>query len=294
MGTAIVLNLQKKGFQVNVFNRTKEKIANVVKAGAVSQDSMQQLVHNSSIIFTMVSDDNAVKEVYSGQEGLLSHSPGGKIFVDMSTVSPQTSIFLATLCRDCGNYFIDAPVSGSVQPALDGNLILMAGGPADVFQKVKPLFDAIGKITVHLGDNGSGASAKLAINFLLALNLQGLAETIVFANERGIRTQDMLTIINEGAVGNNITRGKSQLILNNHFPAAFALKHLVKDLRLASEEGIKTPLFRPLLQTFQQALDLGLGEEDVMAIYQYLQENRVDPATDTNIYPEDNVSDYAN
>ncbi|HEX8277800.1 MAG TPA: NAD(P)-binding domain-containing protein, partial [Segetibacter sp.] len=95
MGNAVVLNLQKKGFRVNVYNRTKEKEAEVVEAGAKSQENLQQLVHNSSIIFTMLSDDEAVKEVYSGEQGLLSHSPSGKIFVDMSTVSPATSRYLA-------------------------------------------------------------------------------------------------------------------------------------------------------------------------------------------------------
>src|SRR3954470_20860518 len=90
MGNAIVQNLLKNGCRVNVYNRTKEKEAEVVQAGAISQESLQQLVHNSSIIFTMVSDDAAVKEVYAGDEGLLSHSPSGKVFVDMSTVSPAT------------------------------------------------------------------------------------------------------------------------------------------------------------------------------------------------------------
>src|SRR3954463_11708297 len=91
MGNAIVHNLLKNGCLVNVYNRTKEKEAAAVQAGAKSQESLQQLVHNSSIIFTMVSDDEAVKEIYSGEQGLLSHSPSGKIFVDMSTVSPETS-----------------------------------------------------------------------------------------------------------------------------------------------------------------------------------------------------------
>src|SRR3954465_15957694 len=114
MGNAIVLNLQKKGCKVNVFNRTKEKQAKVTEAGALSQESLQQLVHNSSIIFTMVSDDEAVKEVYSGEQGLVSHSPSGKIFVDMSTGSTETSRYLAEICNNSRNQFIEAPVSGSV------------------------------------------------------------------------------------------------------------------------------------------------------------------------------------
>ena len=294
MGNAIVQNLLKNGCGVNVYNRTKEKEKEVVAAGAKSQESLQQLVHNSSIIFTMLSDDEAVKEVYSGEEGLLSHSPSGKIFVDMSTVAPETSRYLARLCNDSRNQFLDAPVSGSVKPAQDGTLIIMAGGPVDAFEKVKPLFDIIGKLTLHLGENGAGSSAKLAINYLLGLHLQGLAETVLFAGDNGIKWEDMLTIINEGALANGITKGKAPSILNNQYPAAFALKHLAKDLRLAGQQGLQTPLFPPLLQSFQQALQDGLGEEDVMVIFKWLQENRGShPAVD-NVYPYDYVSDYEN
>src|SRR4051812_23382040 len=164
MGNAIVQNLLKNSCSVSVYNRTKEKEAEAVSAGATSQESLQQLVHNSSIIFTMVSDDAAVKEIYSGEQGLLSHSPSGKIFVDLSTVSPETSRYLAGLCNSSQNQFVDAPVSGSVQPAREGSLIVLVGGPAEAFERVKPVFDIIGKRALHLGDNGAGSSAKLAIN----------------------------------------------------------------------------------------------------------------------------------
>jgi 3-hydroxyisobutyrate dehydrogenase len=212
----------------------------------------------------------------------------------MSTVSPDTSKYLADLCKESRNEFLEAPVSGSVKPAQDGTLIIMAGGPAETFEKVKPVFDIVGKLSLHVGENGAGSSAKLAINYLLAVNLQGFAETILFANDQGIKTQDMLTIINEGALANGITKGKAASILNNAFPPAFALKHLAKDLRLAGEQGLQSPLFQPLQQTFQQALQNGLGEEDVMAVFKYVQENRGSHPAVSNIYPDDNVSDYAN
>lgn len=291
MGTAIVQNLLKKGCRVNVYNRTKEKETEVVEAGARPQESLQQLVHNSPVIFTMVSDDDAVKEVYAE---LLSHSPSVKIFVDMSTVSPDTSRYLADLCKESRNEFLEAPVSGSVKPAQDGTLIIMAGGPAEVYQKVKPILDLIGKLSLHMGENGAGSSAKLAINYFLAINLQGFAETILFARDNGIKTEDMLTIINEGTLANGITKGKAASIINNEYPAAFALKHLAKDLRLADEQGLQTPLFLPVHHAFQQALENGLGEEDVMAVFKWIQENKTSHPEVSNIYPDDNVSDYAN
>jgi 3-hydroxyisobutyrate dehydrogenase len=270
MGNAIVLNLLKNRIKVHVYNRTKVKEAAVVEAGALPQDSLQQLVHNSSIIFTMVSDDAAVREIYASEEGLLSHSPSGKIFVDMSTVSPTTSKYLAELCQNSQNSFIDAPVSGSVKPASEGSLVIMAGGQPETFEKVKPMFDIIGKTVLHVGYNGAGSSAKLAVNYFLGLNLQGLAETILFAKENGIKTADMLTIVNEGALANGITKGKAPAILAGDYPAAFALKHLAKDLRLAGELGLESPLFSPLKDSFQDALNEDLGDEDCMAIIKHL------------------------
>jgi 3-hydroxyisobutyrate dehydrogenase len=290
MGNAIVQNLLKNGCQVNVYNRTREKEAEVVSAGAKSQENLQQLVHNSSSIFTMLTDDEAVKEIY---RELLSHSPSGKVFVDMSTVSPETSRYLADLCTESQNEFLEAPVSGSVKPAQHGELIIMAAGPVAVYEKVKPILDIIGKRSLHLGHSGAGSSAKLAINYLLAINLQGFAESIIFANDNGIKTEDMLTIINEGALANGITKGKAASIVNNEYPATFALKHLVKDLRLADEQGAQTPLFLPVLHTFHQAMENGLGEEDIMAVFKYLQENKGAHPKVENIYPDDYKSDYS-
>ncbi len=123
MGNAIVHNLIDNGFEVNVHNRTKEKEKEVVLAGAKSQDSLQQLVHNTPVIITMVTDDDAVKEIF---EDLLSYAPSGKTFIDMSTVSPATSKYLAERCRESNNQFVEAPVSGSIKPAREGSLIVLA------------------------------------------------------------------------------------------------------------------------------------------------------------------------
>ncbi len=154
--------------------------------------------------------------------------------------------------------------------------------------------EVIGKRVIYLGKPGMAATAKLAINYFLAINLQGLAETVLFATDNGIQAADMLEIINEGGLANGITKGKAGSILTNNFTATFALKHLVKDLRLADEQGIQSPLFPVAFQTFKQAVEQGLGDEDVMAVIQYLEQNRGTHPTVSNQYPEDNVSDYAN
>jgi len=272
MGTPIVKNLLGAGYAVTVYNRTKSKEQPLTEAGATAASTPQQLIDECDIVFTMVSDDEAVKQVYTGPDGLLTKANTGKLIIDMSTVSPATSRYVAALCKSNGMDFLDAPVSGSVKPAEEGTLIVLVGGSEEAYQKAKPLFEVIGKLAVHLGENGAGSAAKLAINYLLGLHLQGLAETVLFARQNGIAAKDMLTIINEGACGNGISRGKTPSILQNEFPAAFALKLLVKDLRLAKESGLQMPLFAPLFHCYQQAMQSGLGEKDVMAIMEYLEE----------------------
>lgn len=269
MGVPMAKNLLKAGYAVTVYNRTKSKESALPEAS--SAGSPADLWQECDIVFTMVSDDAAVKAVYEGPEGLLSSVPAGKLAIDMSTVSPATSRYLAEKCRQKGLLFLDAPVSGSIKPAQEGQLVIMVGGPQAAYETAKPLLVHLGKIALHLGDNGAGTSAKLAINYFLGLNVQGLAETVLFARGMGIETKDMLTIINEGALANAITKGKATNILQNDYKAAFALKHLAKDLRLAKEAGLQEPLFPPLLDSFQQALEEGLGEEDVMAIVKYLE-----------------------
>lgn len=271
MGNPMVKNLLKAGYPVTVYNRTKEKAQEVIEAGATSADSPTELSTVSDIVLVMVSDDNAVKEIFNGEDGLLHGDVSGKLFINVSTVAPATSQLIDESCKAKGAAFVDAPVSGSVKPAQDGALIFLAGGEPKDIERAQPLFDVMGKLTVNNGAAGAGSAAKLAINYFLAVTLQGLAETVLFAKANGISTENMLTIVNEGAVGSGITKLKTTPILKNEFPAAFALKHITKDLRLATEQGIDSPLAGPVYQTYKAAMDSGLGEEDLMAIIKYLE-----------------------
>ena len=271
MGNPMVMNLLKAEFEVTVFNRTKDKESPLIEAGATAANSLQQLMEKCDIIITMLSNDVAVKEVFKGTDGLLSKQNSGKLIINMSTVSPDTSRYLAKKCSDQAVQFIDAPVSGSVKPAQDGTLVILVGSTTTAYEIAKPIFDVLGKVAIHVGDAGVASSAKLAINYLLGLNLQGLAETVLFAESNGVSKEDMLQIINAGACGNGITTIKAPSILNDSYPAAFALKHLVKDLRLAKEAGLDSPLIHPLYDSYATAEKEGLGDQDVMAILSSLK-----------------------
>lgn len=273
MGIPMVGNLLKAGYQVTVYNRSKDKADPLLSQGALWADKPSQLWNNSDVVISMVSDDEAVKAIY--KQGILFDSKQtGKIAIDMSTVSPDTSKWLAKQCNEYGIQFLDAPVSGSVQPAREGKLLVLVGGDQEVFEKVRSIFEVLGKMVLYLGTTGSGSNAKLAINLLLGITVQGIAESVLFAEKQGIKTEDMLAIINESAVGTAISRGKTPSILADEYPAAFALKHAAKDLRLAIGAGADLPVGQAANQTFQTALKEGLGELDLMAILQYLQKQK--------------------
>lgn len=271
MGTPMALNILKAGYELTVYNRNKNKEQELTTAGATSANSLKELASHCDVVFTMLSDDGAVKSVYDEKEGLLSGAKPGMLLIDMSTVAPETSRFLAAKCQTKQVAFMDAPVSGSVQPAKEGKLIILTGAEIADFEKAKPILDVLGKLALHLGPVGAGSSAKVAINYLLGVNIQALAETVLFAEQNGISKEDMLTIINEGACGNGIIKLKTPAILADNYPPAFALKYIVKDLKLAKGAGLKSPLSEPLLNTFEAAAADGLGEEDLMAVIKYLK-----------------------
>jgi 3-hydroxyisobutyrate dehydrogenase len=270
MGTPMVRNLLSKGFSVCVYNRTKEKEKELIKLGASAADSLQQLSQICEVVITMVTDDEAVAQIYNSSNGLLADPSSGTLLIDMSTVSTQISKKLAKDCSDKAVRFLEAKVSGSVKPATEGQLVIMAGGAMADYQKALPVFEALGKRSFYMGEVGTASAAKLCLNYFLALTMQGFAETVLFAQHLNIDTEDILNLVNESALGSGITRLKSQAILSNDFSPAFALKHIAKDLRLVQKEGMAFPLFNPLLATYQTAFQMGYGEEDAISIIRFL------------------------
>ncbi len=265
MGIPMVQNLINAGYRINIYNRTKGKSVSWPSDHVMEFQTPATLLTESDVVFLMVSDDTAIKEIFKAENGLLNANSTGKTIVNMSTVSPGISREMAQLCKLNGNSYLDAPVSGSVKQATDGTLVIMAGGNDESFEKVLPLFNVLGKLALKVGDHGSGNAAKLAINTMLALHAQGLAETVLFANQQGITTDNLMELINNSALGNTFIKIKGNAVLNDNYEAAFALKHIAKDLRLAKDEGLDSPLANVLHQSFQAA-EQDLAEEDIIAI----------------------------
>lgn len=270
MGRPMALRLLAAGYPVAVYNRSPDKTAALAVAGATVAASPAALLPAADVVFCMVSDDAAVRALFAGPEGLLSAPATGKLFINMSTVSPGISQELAARSQAQGHTYLDAPVSGSVKQAESGQLVIMVGGDTTGFAQAESLLAHLGKLSRHLGPAGNGNLAKLAMNTLLAFQAQGLAEALLFAQQHGLPPADLLPLIGSSALSSVFTTLKGEVVLAGNYQAAFALKLLAKDLRLANAEGLRTPLAAVVYQTFQEA-EPALGDEDVMAIIKHLQ-----------------------
>jgi len=286
MGLPMAKNLLKAGFEVIVYNRTAAKAAPLQEAGASLAASPGELWEKADTVITMVADDAALKQVHEGPDGLLAGlanggsagatgaGAGGRVVIDMSTVSPATTKELAAKLAAKGVDYLDAPVSGSVKPAELGQLVIMVGGKKAVYEAAVPIFEKLGKASFYLGEQGSGNNAKLAINLFLSFTMQGLAEAVNFAREKGVAPAEMMAVINESAVGSAFAKLKTPNFVNDQYPAAFALKLMAKDLRLVKEQGMHSPGGLVIEESFRQATAEGLGEEDLSAIIKFVAAKR--------------------
>ncbi|TDQ11903.1 NAD(P)-dependent oxidoreductase [Pedobacter metabolipauper] len=270
MGNPMSQQLIDAAYPVTVYNRSKEKAETLRSLGAAVASSPKELIELNEVVFMMVSDDQAIDDLFNGTDGLLAANVRGKVIVNMSTVSPGISKAFSQLCKEQGNYYLDAPVSGSVKQAETGQLVIMVGGDESAFQQVKPIFEKLGKLNKRIGDSGSGNTAKLAINTLLGFYAQGLSEALVFAQQHHIPNEAMMELINNSALSSVFIKIKGDAIINENYNAAFALKHIAKDLRLAKDEGLDSPLANVLFQTFQQA-EPEYGNEDIIAIMKQIR-----------------------
>lgn len=269
MGIPMAQNLEKAGFPLNVYNRNAEKTIPFQNSGTAICKSIPELVAASDIVFTMVSNDQAVQAIYD--EILSMDNIAAKLFIDMSTVSQKLSLSVSERLKQKDASFLDAPVAGSTQPAANGTLIIMVGGDAADVEKAKPYFEKLGKLTKHLGPNGSGIAAKLSLNYFVSLTYLSLAETMLLADKQGISRTDMLEIINESALGNGATRIKTPLLIEGEYPPAFALNLMLKDVLLARDNGADYALTQSLINAYQEAQKAGYGEKDVIAVIKYLE-----------------------
>ncbi|MBA9075756.1 NAD(P)-dependent oxidoreductase [Rufibacter quisquiliarum] len=274
MGSRMAANLQKAGHELVVFNRTPDKAEALVKAGAVLAPSPEEVGRQCRLVFTMLSTPEAVQEVALGQQGFLKELPGHSLWVDCSTVNPSFSRQMAKAALKMGHRFLDAPVSGSLAPAENGQLVFLIGGEENDITEIRPLLDAMGKAVLHIGGHGQGASMKMVNNMLFGQIMVAFAEALKLGTYLGMTEETLCQTLLNGPGGAPFLKGKENKLLSRDFSPEFPLEWMHKDLHLAGvtayEQEIALPFLHAAKELFAQAKQAGLAGEDFSAVYQFI------------------------
>jgi 3-hydroxyisobutyrate dehydrogenase-like beta-hydroxyacid dehydrogenase len=245
MGKPIGMNLLKAGFPLTVWNRTASRAAELVAAGAKLAPSPRELAANCEFVLSIVSDPPALEEVLWGQNGAMKSLQRGGIYVDSSTVSPTLARRVASACEERGMRFLDAPVTGGDWGAKKGELVFMVGGDAATLIEAEPVFRVLGKKWFHLGPNGAGQTIKLAMNLILALEVDALAEALALVTAAGLQGEKLVEVLQSSMARSGVLDIKSQNLLKGDYTPSFPLRLMHKDMRLALELARQTHVELP-------------------------------------------------
>merc|ERR1719221_97859 len=271
MGSAMAGNLIKAGFPTTVWNRSKDKCDGLKAQGAKVADTAKEVIETCDFVFACTSDPASARAVVFGENGVLAGITKGKRFIDMSTVDEATSKEIGAAIVAKGGRFLEAPVSGSKGPALQGQLVILAGGEEALKDETQPMFDVLGKKTFFLGDVGAGARMKLVVNIVMGINMVALSEGLAMGTKAGLEGSDILDVIKEGAIASPMYGLKGPKMLAGDYASNFPLKHQQKDVRLAialgEEVGQPLPLAAATNECFKRA-NTERGEEDFSAVFE--------------------------
>jgi len=275
MGSRMAGNLVKKGHELIIYNRTREKAEPLIAQGASFLETPAKVAESVSVIITMLSEPAVETDIALGEDGFLNHFKRGSLWVDCSTVNPSFSRKMADECRKRGVRFVDAPVAGSKIPAEQAQLIFFAGGDKDDIEFSRPLMETMGKAVFRIGGQGMGTAMKMVNNLLLAGAMAAFSEGMVLGEALGISRDVLFDTLLASPVAAPFLALKRPLIESGTFETQFPLKWMHKDLQLASvtafECGVAMPAANAVKEAYALAVRDGLGEKDFAAIYQYLK-----------------------
>ena len=243
MGSGMARNLLRAGFEVRVWNRTAQKCAPLVAGGAIEAASVGDLAEACEAIVLMLSDDHVVRTVITAKDGLASRARRDTVVFDSSTVHPQTSRQMAESLGRRSIAFLDAPVTGTRREADDGTLLFIVGGNEDAYRRCLPLFEAMGRDSIHMGPHGTGAAAKLANNMMCVINHTGFAEAMATVRRYGLDPQRFFDFLSGSGGRSAMSQRAGPKILSGDSSVDFTLPMLLKDARLcvALAEAMDVP-----------------------------------------------------
>jgi 3-hydroxyisobutyrate dehydrogenase-like beta-hydroxyacid dehydrogenase len=273
MGKPMAKNLAKAGFPLVVWNRTRARADELAADGAKIAASPREVASQVDVLITIVSDPPAVEEVLFGSEGALNAMKRGSVLIDSSTVSPDLARRTAQACAERGVEYLDAPVTGGTWGAEKGELVFMIGGKAEVLERVKPVLEAVGKRFFLLGPNGAGQTVKLAMNLMLALQVEALSEAVALVTSAGVPGEKLVEVMQSSMARSGVLDVKAPQILKNEFPASFPLRLMHKDVRLALElakqEGVTLPAGAAAYATYSAVKEASKDDPDFAAVARF-------------------------
>ncbi|HYL12619.1 MAG TPA: NAD(P)-dependent oxidoreductase [Terriglobales bacterium] len=274
MGSQMVDRLLGKGHTVTGYNRTRTKAEWLIQRGMKWADSPRAVASAADVTFAMVTNSAAISAVTDGPDGLLAGLSKGKIFVDMSTVSPAVSRALAAKVREKGADMVDSPVSGSVVTLQAGKLSVMVGGRRETFERVKPLLQDIGPKVTYVGENGLALSMKIAINLSLASQMLAFSEGVLLAEKSGIARETAVDVLTHSAIASPMVQYRGPFVLQQPPEAWFDVNMMQKDLLLALEMGrqldVPLPTTAICNEFLTAARGMGMAKKDFAVMFDVL------------------------
>ena len=274
MGKSMCLHILKKGYSVSVYNRTKEKAEELLSLGAIWCDTPGQAAQGRDIVFTMVGFPSDVACVTIDPGGILEALRPGAIVVDMTTSEPSLAKVIYEKAKAKGIASLDAPVSGGDIGAREGTLAIMVGGDEDAFQRVLPLFELMGKNIARMGGPGLGQHTKMSNQIVIAGNMIGAVESLLYASRAGLDLERLIEVIGKGAAASWALNQLGPRIVKGNFEPGFYIRHFVKDMGIALAEARQMNLALPGLalvnQFYLAAVAEGLEYKGTQALFKVL------------------------
>ncbi|MGZ4333313.1 MAG: NAD(P)-dependent oxidoreductase [Gaiellaceae bacterium] len=274
MGSSIVRRLLADGHDVTVWNRTREKAEPLLAEGACWADSPREVAAGRELVFTMVTNTEAVRAVAEGEEGILAGLSPGAIYVDMSTASPAHTRALAKRVAAAGASMLDSPVSGTSVTVDQGKASLMVGGDTEAFERARPVLQSIGPKVIHVGRNGSAVTMKIAVNLSLAVQMLAFSEGVLLAEKSGISREKAVKVMLASVIASPMVAYRGPLVLGHPDEVWFDCHMMQKDLNLALELGRELEVPLPTTAVTNELLTaangMGVGGRDFAVLFDVL------------------------
>ena len=275
LGEAVGLHLLDVGYEITVFNRSKKKTEKLENKGAIVVDSPKNVAEKSELVIVVVKDADAVKDVVFGDCGILAGRHEGMCIADMSTINPNSTREISKKVTENGIDYMEIPVMGGPNVAINGKLVIMASGKKEVFEKFKTIFESIADQSIYLGDTGTAHSIKLAMNLQIAMLALSLSEGITLTKKAGFDPEIFLKVLNSTYFKTGMSEGKAYKMINDSVKPTFTLANLKKDLDIINDAAesfdAELPMAKIARKIYADATDAGFGDIDYTGIISYIR-----------------------